>query len=155
MAPGPQTPGGNKLQPGNAISLYQKCILIRERWRRVPGFQESFLDADAPFAPEPEESTATDPVSIVFTCLRLSPALCFLFNALDIDRKLDISRDARPLTTSACKRYTAHFLMAVKKELGWGDDQLFTVTQLHDTNTTGMVKVRPCSYTQTSFCLFP
>lgn len=139
---GPQTPGLNKLTPNNSMSLYQKCILIRERWARVHGFQESFLDPDAPFAPESDYNVPTDPVSIVLSCLRLGSSLCFLFNALELDRKLDVNADARPSNVSACKRCAAHFLMAAKKELNWGDEDLFTITQLYDTNTTGMVKVR-------------
>lgn len=142
LPPGPQTPGGNKLNPSNTMSLYQKAILIRERWRRVPGFQESFLDTEVPHAgAEPDTILPSDPVIIVLTCLRIGASLCFLFNALNLERQLEI-QDIRPQSVSGCKRATAHFLMACKKELGWSDDQLFTVSQLYEPNTTGSVKVR-------------
>lgn len=141
MPPGPQTPSANKLTPANQMSLYQKCILIRERWRRVPGFQESFLDAEAPFAAEADLDVPSDPVSVVLSCLRLGSSLCFLFNALALERQLDVNPEAQPSNLSACKRCAAHFLMSAKKELQWTDDDLFTITQLYDHSTNGMVKV--------------
>ena len=128
----------------SSASLYQKCLLISERLYRVEGFAENFLDEGAPFSPSDDDiSIPTDPVSQVCHCLRLGSSLCFLFNALELQsaKQLDINPNANRSNLSACKKSAAHFLMAAKRELDWTDDDLFTITQLYDQDTTGTVKV--------------
>lgn len=111
----------------------------------MPGFPEAFLDADAPFAPDSHDpNLPIDPVSVVCHCLRLGASLCFLFNALHLPVQLDINREARPTNISACKKSAAHFLMAVKKELDWSDNDLFMIKQLYEQDTNGVVRVCVC-----------
>ena len=147
----PPTPSLKMLDMSKRLSLYQKSILVRERLARVPGFQEAFLDNNAPYAAATDNSMPNDPVSIVCHCLRLGTSLCFLFNALHLNKELELNPEAKPPNISACKKGAAHFLMAVKKELNWSDEDLFTITQLYNPDTTGTVKVRhslSCPYGQ-------
>ena len=143
--PVPATPVLNKLATPSYASLYQKCIIIRERWARVQGFPEAFLDPDAPFAPDAHDpNLPIDPVSVVCHCLRLGASLCFLFNALRLQTQLEINYDAKPTNISSCKKSAAHFLMAIKRELAWSDNDLFMMRQLYEQDTNGVVRVVDC-----------
>jgi hypothetical protein len=137
----PPTPALKRLDMGKRLSLYQKSILVRERLSRVPGFQEAFLDPHAPYAAAADAAMPNDPVSIVCHCLRLGNSLSFLFNALRL-RQLELDPEAKPPNIGACKKRVIHFLMALKSELGWVDEDLFQVTDVYKLDTTGTVKVR-------------
>ena len=128
-------------------SLYQKCLTVQQLYARVQGFPELFLDPDAPFAhrhTEEEEASGplpNDPVSAVCRTLRLGASLCYLFNALGLDCQLDVNKDANRSNISACKKGTAQFIMAAKRELHWDDSEMFIIRQLYDQDTTGTVQV--------------
>lgn len=104
--------------------------------------------------------------------LRLGSSLCYLFNAISFEPRTPPYLDALPplpqgktwdniaqlrvnMTPNRndlqdCKKSTAHFVMAVGSELGWGrpDDvdkgngEMFMVKMLYDQNTNATVKVR-------------
>ncbi|KAH8914513.1 hypothetical protein BT69DRAFT_1039547 [Atractiella rhizophila] len=129
------------MQKQAATSLWQNCLNVRNRLQRVPGFAEHFL-IDALDDPEVANSIVpNDPVAHVCACLRRGSSLCFLFNALGLPKILEVNPAATRNNPKVCKQGAAHFIMACQKELGWGGNDLFTITELYDQDTNGTVKV--------------
>ncbi|KAI5481223.1 cell division control protein 24 [Pseudohyphozyma bogoriensis] len=123
-------------------SLYQNCRSVLAQLYRVPGFAERFIDDAAPGdGPDAVASVSSDPVSRSLHALRLGSSLCYLFNALDLAHKLDVSPAATRANLKACQRGTAHFIMACKQDLGWLDQDLFAIHELYGQDTNGVVKV--------------
>ncbi|KAM0747778.1 hypothetical protein T439DRAFT_292360 [Meredithblackwellia eburnea MCA 4105] len=130
-------------------SLYQNCRAVLKRLNRVPGFSERFLTPQAIEAgggPSSDQSAAaaqvsSDPVSRSLHALRLGSSLCFLFNALNLSKQLDVNPLATMTNLKACQRGTAHFVMACKQDLGWPDTDLFAIHELYGQDTNGVVKV--------------
>ncbi|KAK0529521.1 Guanine nucleotide exchange factor for Cdc42p [Tilletia horrida] len=111
---------------------------------------------------------ASEPVSKLWATFRLGTPLCALFNALHvqpIDTSAPTSTNGAPPTQPSvgpagqrllavnndlahlrhnpreCKKLAAHFIMAVRKELDWGPDEIFSVSDLYLDDTNGFVKV--------------
>lgn len=149
-----------------ASGLYQTCIALLKRLRRVPGFAERYLDipdtsasfdSDAsslasPLSPTtPSTSSAmpatalptdiNDPVSQICKSLRLGASLCYIFNMINPEKRLDVNPDANLANFKACQRAAAHFVMACSTQLGWNDEDMFRVGELYSPDTNGTVKV--------------
>ncbi|SPO36813.1 related to CDC24 - GTP/GDP exchange factor for Cdc42p [Pseudozyma flocculosa] len=143
-------------------SLYQACLNLRDRLYCVPDFGESYLDdlisatsitsngppSPATASPKPDDTgsdfrarTMSDPVSQLWQCFRLGAPLCALFNALSPEAALPLNPDANRSNANACKAQVMKFIIALKQNLGWDPDEIFTVTQLYQNDTNGFVKV--------------
>ncbi|KAE8232245.1 hypothetical protein CF326_g2726 [Tilletia indica] len=111
---------------------------------------------------------ASEPVSKLWATFRLGTPLCALFNALYV-QPIDVSPPAAPPTATTaepllgpggqrlltvnndlahlrynpreCKKLAAHFIMAIKRDLDWGHDEIFSVSDLYLDDTNGFVKV--------------
>ncbi|BFZ60638.1 Guanine nucleotide exchange factor for Cdc42p [Saitoella coloradoensis] len=130
-------------------SLYQYCLSLRDRLMDVPGF-ELWLTAAAVAANDPEDSTASiamatgmadDPVSQLWRCFRLGAPLCVLFNAMKPKKELVVNADVTFSNPNAGKASVYHFLLGCRNELGMGDDELFTISQLYQDDTSGFVHI--------------
>lgn len=139
-------------------SLYQACLSLRERLWCVPGFGDAFLlpqadeaspvlaQPEASSPPSPKTTTTTriqpsDPVSQLWKCFRTGAPLCWLMNQLGPATVLQISSDPSRSNANECKKQVAKFIIALKAELGWDPDDIFTVSQLYLNDTNGFVKV--------------
>lgn len=142
-------------------SLYQACLNLRDRLYCVPSFGEQFLDEPSPSSAHangsssrpssptqlgiPKPRISSDPVTQLWQCFRLGAPLCALFNTLKPEAELAVNPDANRSNANACKAQVAKFIIALKAELGWDPDEIFTVTQLYLNDTNGFVKVSQIS----------
>lgn len=138
-------------------SLYPACRDLKVRLTRVPNFAMHFLEP-SPRLTENElieyKETSAHPVSHLWYCFRLGSPLCFLFNQLGStlqQPRIPDFPDAQSDNLRSCKMATMAFLKAMIKlgtDLkaqnlpGWGQEDLFTVTELLASSTAGLVKVR-------------
>ncbi|KDE06306.1 hypothetical protein MVLG_03346 [Microbotryum lychnidis-dioicae p1A1 Lamole] len=120
-------------------SLYQNCRAVLDRLDRVPGFTDRFAKPDD--ENEAHMAISTDPVSRSLQMLRLGASLCFLFNAFELERRLEVNPQATMLNLKACQKGTAHFVMACKQDLKFPDTDLFAIHELYGQDTNGVVKV--------------
>jgi cell division control protein 24 len=158
-------------KPANAgSSLYQSCLNLRDRLWRVDGFGPAYLtgsDADAgvgessptvdssntsaPSSPKSKAVNAKDPVTQLWHCFRRGSPLCVLLNKLG--PKTELPTTVPPATggkvegvgavnkPNDCKKLVAKFIMALKTELGFQTEEIFTISQLYLNDTNGFVRV--------------
>jgi len=69
----------------------------------------------------------------------LGPSLCCIYNALGPAKRLDINEDCTLADLKECKKAVYHFLVAIKEILP--ADKLFSISDLYNNNTNGIVKV--------------
>lgn len=89
----------------------------------------------------PTADNINDPVSRILNILRLGSSLCYIFNMINPEKRLDVNPDASLNNFKACQRGVAHFVMACSTQLGWGDEDMFRVGELYSPDTNGTVKV--------------
>lgn len=151
-------------------SLYQACLSLRDKLWCVPMFGETWLAnlnesvspndnttnsstgiSSAPHSPKisynnaatttKPKINASDPVTQLWQCFRLGAPLCWLFNAMGPAEDLFINPDANRSNANECKKQVAKYIMAVRQELGWSTEEMFTVSQLYLNDTNGFVQV--------------
>jgi cell division control protein 24 len=69
----------------------------------------------------------------------LGPSLCCIYNALGPRKPLEINEDCTLADLKECKKAVYHFLVAVKEILP--ASKMFTISDLYNNNTNGIVKV--------------
>lgn len=148
-------------------SLYQICLTLISRLKRVPGMQ-IYLDAcendhllistKCGSTPElvqeprsPNASTTSllignisagnriDPVTKVWRFLRMGSSLCALFNVLDPNNLLKANPPSNDVKAS--KRAVYDFVQGCKAELDYSDDELFTISNVFSDSTADLIKV--------------
>lgn len=133
----PSAAPGSIFNKPTSISLYQTCRSILDRLSNVPEFAGIYLE------PKPEVGTPVqDPVNYLWKCFRVGASLCHLYNATLPDIELSTRTEATTSNLNACKAEVYHFLLACKNHLQFGDEDLFTISELYSENTNGFVKVR-------------
>jgi cell division control protein 24 len=128
------------------------CSTLKTRLERVPGLQRYFEASARDDSFERRGSAAclpaigaippgkqADPVTQMWRFFRLGSSLCALFNALGPNSRLDADIVDDP---KACKRGVYHFVQACKAELGYSDEELFTISNVFSDNTSDLLKVR-------------
>ncbi|KAG0220892.1 hypothetical protein B0O80DRAFT_421120 [Mortierella sp. GBAus27b] len=132
------------LQRGNSVvSLYQSCLNLLDRLHGVPDFEE-FLNPDlqqSTLAGTPSSSNPNDPVNQLWVLFRLGSPLAHLFNALRPREPIRISSESNLSNINTCKAYVYKFLVACRKELQFGENDLFSISDLYLDDTNGFVKV--------------
>ncbi|KAG5513318.1 hypothetical protein PMAC_001381 [Pneumocystis sp. 'macacae'] len=121
-------------------SIYQICREIHERLLEVPNFEIYLNNARSQNDLFPTGIT-NDPVSLLWQCFRQGASLCALYNALKPEKPLTINPKAHLTSMNACKANVYHFLLACRNELGYKDNDLFSISQLYQDDTNGFVKV--------------
>ena len=128
-------------------SLYQICMSLKRRLAEVPGFEQYIVEM------EEEEHNAedgTDPVTVMWNCLRRGFPLMTIYNALGPRAPLRID-ESRVAEAKLGKAATFKFLQACLEELKFPANECFLITDLYAEDTTGFVKVRshaPCVSTR-------
>lgn len=69
----------------------------------------------------------------------LGPSLCCIYNALNPTKKLGINEDCTLADLKECKRAVYHFLVAIRDIIP--PSKLFTISDLYNNSTNGIVKV--------------
>ena len=116
-------------------SLYQICLKLRRRLSEVPGF--------GPYLEQMEEQEAdgiTDPVSSLWRCFRNGLPLLTIYNASQPEEgmlEVDTTKDEKRVGKEA----TCKFIMACIKHMEIPAQEIFSVSDLYNDNTTGFVKV--------------
>ena len=116
-------------------SLYQICLKLRRRLSEVPGF--------GPYLEQMEEQEAdgiTDPVSSLWRCFRNGLPLLTIYNASQPEEgmlEVDTTKDEKRVGKEA----TSKFIMACIKHMEIPAQEIFSVSDLYNDNTTGFVKV--------------
>jgi len=131
----------------STASLYQTSVMLRDRLQGVPGFQK-FLEmtekpnnADPTAATEHLDTLDLDVVSHLWRCFMLGPSLCCISNALQPTKPLEINEDCTLADLKECKKAVYHFLVAIKELIP--PEKMFTISDLYNNNTNGIVKVCP------------
>ena len=130
----------------STVSLYQTCIALRDRLQGVPGFQHFLELTEKPNSNDPDaqndqlDTLDLDVVSHLWRCFMLGPSLCCIYNALDPVKRLEINEDCTLADLKECKKAVYHFLVAIKDIVH--PSKLFTISDLYNNNTNGIVKVR-------------
>lgn len=119
-------------------SLYQICVNLRERLRRVPDFEAHLSDSDDDDR-EAKNEESLDPVSSLWRCLRKGDPLMTIYNVLDPAVRLEI--DGTTALKTRPKKAAFKFLQACLQELHIPPGDCCTIQDLFGDDTTGFVKV--------------
>ena len=132
---------------GEHSSLYQICMYLRTRLVEVPGFEDHISEM---IEEENMASEPTDPVTLMWNCLRRGYPLLTIYNALrpKVPLELDLSRMPMQEAKREAKREakigktaTFKFLQACMENLKFQSNECFLITDLYGEDTTGFVKV--------------
>lgn len=131
-------------------SLYNMCKTVRDRLRDIEQIR--------PFLEDSEKSTLVsivtithlppsiplDPVTQLWSLFRLGAPLCILFNMLQPLSPLPVDPNAAANRASTdirtCKRSVYDFVQGCKAELGYEDDELFTISNIFTDHTRDFIK---------------
>lgn len=137
----PSHPMGNSniinKQADPAQGLFQTCMVLRERLKDVPDFEQYLArDNDSP------ADDVEDPVSHLWRVFKKGSSLCALFNTLKpatpiSDNFLLPNLDAIRLQ----KQATFYFLKGIQDELALNGENAFMISHLYSEDTNGFVKV--------------
>ncbi|KAK3711119.1 Guanine nucleotide exchange factor for Cdc42p [Vermiconidia calcicola] len=114
-------------------SLFQICVTLRQRLMGVPGFGECLerIEEDA--------DEDTDPVTVLWRTFREGYPLMLLYNTLRPDQPLSLPANMKEEKRG--KAATFKFIHACLNDLKFMQEEMFIVTDLYNTDTTGIVKV--------------
>ncbi|KAG5370400.1 Rho guanine nucleotide exchange factor scd1 [Yarrowia sp. C11] len=129
-------------------SLYNMCKTMRDRFRDIelvrPFLEDWEASSIVPITHLPP-SIPLDPVTQLWSLFRLGAPLCILFNMLQPRTPLTVDPHAAANRASidvrTCKRSVYDFVQGCKAELGYSDDELFTISNLFSENTGDLIKV--------------
>lgn len=117
-------------------SLFQICRNLKRRLGDVPGFEEHILEMEEE---EQDASDSTDPVTMMWNCLRRGFPLLTLYNAFRPLERLQV--DPNIPESKVTKHAAFKFLQACISNLKFAPSEMFLITDLYGENTTGFVKV--------------
>ena len=141
QTPGPQDQARNNIMNRKAdsnSSLCQICMNLKRRLAKVPGFDEFIADMEQD---EQNENESPDPVTVMWNMLRQGFPLLTIYNALGPAVPLEVDQSGIN-ETKLGKKVTFKFLEACLKNLHFSPEELFLITDLYGSDTTGFVKVR-------------
>ncbi|KAI9016423.1 Dbl homology domain-containing protein [Phycomyces nitens] len=127
-------------------SLYHTCCSVLNQLSAVEGMM-CYLEMDTTtlttVSSEPSTPTLSngDPLSKLWAMARLGSPLCTLFNVLSPETPLHIDADPTHSTMNTCKKSIYHFLVGCRNQLGFTEEDVFTISDLYQDDTNGFVKV--------------
>lgn len=141
------TPVANNtvLNKAAGISLYQECVQLRTKLMRIRGFGKYFALVSGP-----DSRQSTDPVTQLWDLFSHGIPLCYIFDQLELETKInnsDFNPDTFEANPDRAKKHAiAMFAMQVRSSLSSSPNypgcETFTVTDLWDRSSTdGLVKV--------------
>lgn len=117
-------------------SLYQICVALKQRLRLVPGFEDYMAQLEQR---EQEDGDAGGPVEGLWGLLRTGLPLLAIYNATDPDEPLSVPPN--PNEAKRAKMAMAKFVQGCSLNLKIPSQDMFIVSDLNGTDTTGFVKV--------------
>ena len=141
-----QTPGPHEQTRSNIMnrkadsnsSLYQICMNLKRRLAKVAGFDEFIADMEQD---EQDENDSPDPVTLMWNMLRQGFPLLAIYNALRPEVPLEVDQSGIN-EAKIGKKVTFKFLEACINTLHFPSEEMFFITDLYGSDTTGFVKVR-------------
>jgi cell division control protein 24 len=116
-------------------SLYQICVLLRQRLSQVPDFDAHLNDSD-----DEDDGQDMDPVSSLWRCLRKGTPLLTIYNSLHPQELLQVDDQTRPERIPKLAAFK--FVEAcLKGDLKIPPGECFSLQDLFGDDTTGFVKV--------------
>jgi len=116
-------------------SLFQICVILRERLVGVPGF-DTFLQEE-----EEGADADTDPVTLLWRTFRRGYPLLALYNVLRPDKPIHPDLSTMSSEIKKGKTMTFKFLNALIHDLKFKTEDCFIILDLYGDDTTGFVKV--------------
>lgn len=111
-------------------SLYHLCRSVLDKLSTIDGMQ-MYLEKD----------TTSDPLSKLTKICRQGFPLCTLYNALKPVKPLSVDSDPNLNALNSCKANVYHFIVACIRDLLIPEEEMFTISDLFQDDTTGFVKV--------------
>jgi cell division control protein 24 len=137
-----QQNGGTVVATNNIInqradasrSLYQICVMLRQRLAQVPNFDAHLNDSD-----DEDDGEDMDPVSSLWRCLRKGAPLLTIYNSLQSEQ---LQIDENIVESKRPKVAAFKFVKAcLEGELPLKSSDCFSLQDLFGDDTTGFVKV--------------
>lgn len=119
-------------------SLYQICVALKQRLRLVPGFDAYMAQLEER---EQQDGDAGGPVEGLWDLLRAGLPLLAIYNACDPDEPLDVGSVANE--SKRAKMAIGKFVQGCSQQLKIPSQDMFIISDLLGTDTTGFVKVSP------------
>ncbi|EPY52749.1 RhoGEF Scd1 [Schizosaccharomyces cryophilus OY26] len=130
----------------NTVSLYRRCENIRKRLLQIPGLQNilEFIHSVADVTPfkilHINGIPYDDPVTELWLFCRFGYPLCALYNAVSPEQPVNVNYSVTLENTNACKAELYRFLLMCKKNLGFGDNVLFSISEIFSDSTSSLIK---------------
>lgn len=137
-------PGGQVIATNNIInqkadasrSLYQICVTLKQRLRLVPNFEDYLQQLEDK---ELEDGPDGGPVEGLWSLLRTGLPLLRIYNSTDPDDPLDVA--SVPNEQKRAKMAIGKFVQGCSQNLKIPSQDMFIISDLLGTDTTGFVKV--------------
>ncbi|WBW73077.1 RhoGEF Scd1 [Schizosaccharomyces osmophilus] len=130
----------------NTVSLYRRCGNIRKRLLMIPGLKHilEFIHSVADVTPfkvlHINGISYDDPVTELWLFCRFGYPLCALYNAVSPDQPVNVNSSVTLENRNACKAELYRFLLMCKKNLGFGDNVLFSISETFSDSTSSLIK---------------
>ena len=133
---------GRTMNSRRAVSLYHRCVALRERLSRVPYSDHWWEDGDQR---TPNIKTTLDPATSLWRIFRQGIPLVRLYNALDPARQIAVKADLAE--GQRAHRAVISFLNACEKDPKIDDSLYFCLSDLFYGGVVGFTKVSTFSCT--------
>ncbi|CAN8104368.1 unnamed protein product [Discula destructiva] len=117
-------------------SLYQICVSLKQRLKLVPGFEGYMNQLEDN---EQQDGDAGGPVESLWNMLRTGQPLVAIYNATDPDEPIDVGNVPNP--AKRAKMAIGKFVQGCSKDLKIPSSDMFIISDLLGTDTTGFLKV--------------
>lgn len=118
-------------------SLFQICVILRQRLMGVPGFDIYFQQEEQARSSNDD----TDPVALMWNTFKRGYPLLALYNVLRADKPIQPDLSAVASEVKRGKTMTFKFLNALIHDLKFKVEDCFIIVDLYGSDTTGFVKV--------------
>ncbi|GAB7350434.1 hypothetical protein MBLNU459_g1042t1 [Dothideomycetes sp. NU459] len=146
------TPTNGNIEPTNNVmnkiadketSLFQICMVLRQRLIAVPGFDTFLHDEEAAAVLDDQGAAAdhdVDIVTLLWRTFRRGRPLCALYDTLRPDQPISVDV-SKYNPAKQGKALTSSFLRYCINELQFSVEDCFIIYDLYGDDTTGFVKV--------------
>lgn len=123
-------------------SIFQYCLTLRNRLAAIPG-----LDDEIEFVEDFYNESSQDPVSLLWKTFRLGYTLSLIQDTLRADVRPDVKEEHRAFLENGgvkekrSKQFVYKFIQSCRSSLELSQDEIPTIMELYNDDTTGFVKV--------------
>ncbi|EPX72671.1 RhoGEF Scd1 [Schizosaccharomyces octosporus yFS286] len=130
----------------NTVSLYRRCENIRKRLLMIPNLKYilDYIHSIAEVTPfkvlHIDGISYDDPVTEIWLFCRFGYPLCALYNLVSPDQPINVNSSVTLENRNACKAELYRFLLMCKKNLRFGDNVLFSISEIFSDSTSSLIK---------------